>query len=216
MTASSSTSDPAFAALATAIGACRICRERPAGAPLPHEPRPVFHAAPSARLIIASQAPGTRVHASGLPFDDASGDRLRDWMGVTRDQFYDRARIAFLPMGFCFPGQDAKGGDLPPRRECAPAWRERAMASLPAARAILLVGSYAQDWHLRRAGLARRGESLRARLARWRAIYEASAPRLIVLPHPSWRNNALIAGLPGFETDLLPAVRREVAAATKS
>ena len=216
MTASSSTSDPAFAALAAAIGACRICRERPAGAPLPHEPRPVFHAAPSARLIIASQAPGTRVHASGLPFDDASGDRLRDWMGVTRDQFYDRARIAFLPMGFCFPGQDAKGGDLPPRRECAPAWRERAMASLSQARAILLVGSYAQDWHLRRAGLARRGESLRARLARWREIYAASAPRLIVLPHPSWRNNALIAGLPGFEAELLPVVRREVAAATKA
>lgn len=213
MTDSSSKCDGDFAALAAAIAACRICRERPLGAPLPHAPRPVFHARPGARLLVASQAPGTRVHVSGLPFDDASGDRLRDWMGVTRERFYDTRNIAFLPMGFCFPGQDGKGGDLPPRRECALAWRERALAALPDIRCVLLVGGYAQRWHLTRAGLAVRGESLGATLARWRDIYAASAPRLLVLPHPSWRNNARIAQIPDFETGMLPIVRREVAAA---
>ncbi|MBL8587160.1 MAG: uracil-DNA glycosylase family protein [Methylobacteriaceae bacterium] len=205
-----SSSSERFAALATAIAACRLCREAPVGAPLPHEPRPVFRATPAARLLVASQAPGTRVHASGLPFDDPSGDRLRDWMGVTRETFYGDPRIGFLPMGFCFPGQDAKGGDLPPRRECAPAWRERALAALPAVECILLVGGYAQTWHLPRAGLARRGERLGETLARWREIYDASTPRLLVLPHPSWRNNALIARLRWFHDEVAPIVRAEV------
>lgn len=213
MTDLSSKSDDDFSGLAAAIAACRICRDAPSGAPLPHEPRPVFHVRPTARLLVASQAPGTRVHASGLPFDDASGDRLRAWMGIDRDRFYDRRRIAFLPMGFCFPGQNMSGGDLPPRRECAVAWRERALAALPDIGCILLVGGYAQRWHLSRAGLAIAGETLGATLARWRAIYAAGAPRLIVLPHPSWRNNARIARIPGFEDEVLPVLRREVAAA---
>ncbi|MBK9082643.1 MAG: uracil-DNA glycosylase family protein [Rhizobiales bacterium] len=212
MTASSSSSEAAFARLARRIRACRICRDAPAGAPLPHEPRPVFHASPTARILVAGQAPGARVHASGLPFDDPSGDRLRDWMGLDRPTFYDATRIAFLPMGLCFPGQDAKGGDLPPRRECAPAWRESALAALPDIRLILLIGRYAQDWHLARLGLTPRGETLGARLTRWREIYDAATPRMIILPHPSWRNNAWIARETWFGRDLVPLVRHDVRA----
>ena len=120
----------------------------PRGPPLPHEPRPVLRVSATARIGIFSQAPGTRVHASGTPFTDPSGVRLRAWMGVTDDEFYDASRIAIVPMGFCFPGLDAKGGDLPPRRECAPLWRARLMAALPDIELVLLVGQYAQRWHL--------------------------------------------------------------------
>lgn len=193
------------------ISRCRLCRDAPRGRPMAHEPRPVFHASPTARLLVASQAPGTRVHASGKPFDDASGDRLRDWMGVDRETFYGSPRLAFLPMAFCFPGQDSKGGDLPPRRECAPLWRDRALDALPRVETILLVGSYAQDWHLGRLGLARKGETLNQRMARWRDIYAETAPRLLLLPHPSWRNTAWLKRNPWFEADVLPVVRREVA-----
>lgn len=203
----------AFEALAGRVAACRICRDAPIGAPLPHEPRPVLHLRPSARLLIASQAPGTRVHASGLPFDDASGDRLRDWMGIERAQFYDTRIFGFLPMGLCFPGQDAKGGDLPPRRECAPAWREALFERLSRLECILLVGRYAQDWHLARAGLLVRGERLGGRLRRWRDIHEATSPRMIVLPHPSWRNTGWLKREPWFEREVVPVVRAEVAKA---
>lgn len=202
-----------FAALAARLRACRICRDAPQGAPLPHAPRPVLHLQPGARLLVASQAPGARVHASGLPFDDASGERLRGWMGVTRAQFYDTRIFGFLPMGFCFPGQDAKGGDLPPRRECAPAWRAALFERLPHLRCILLVGRYAQDWHLARAGLSIKGERLGDRLRRWRAIYEATSPRLLVLPHPSWRNTGWLKREPWFEREVVPVVRAEAAAA---
>lgn len=193
------------------IARCRLCRDAPLGQPMAHEPRPVFHAAPAARLLVASQAPGTRVHASGKPFDDASGDRLRDWMGLDRATFYGSPRLAFLPMAFCFPGQDAKGGDLPPRRECAPRWREAALAALPRVETILLVGSYAQDWHLGRLGLVRKGETLNQRMERWREIFAESSPRLLPLPHPSWRNTAWLKRNPWFEADVIPVVRREVA-----
>ena len=199
----------AFEALAARLRACRICAERPQGAPLPHPPRPVLHLSPSARLLVASQAPGTRVHASGLPFDDASGDRLRGWMGVSREEFYDTRVFGFLPMGFCFPGQDAKGGDLPPRRECAPAWRAALFESLTDLRCILAVGRYAQDWHLARVGLAVKGERLGDRLKRWRAIYEATTPRLLLLPHPSWRNTGWLKREPWFEREVVPVVRAE-------
>ena len=131
-----------------AIRACRICRERPLGAPLPHEPRPVLRVSPTATICIVGQAPGTRVHASGVPFTDPSGDRLRAWMGLDADTFYDVSRIAIVPMGFCFPGQDARGADLPPRRECAPAWRAELFAALPRIDLLLAVGSYAHAWHL--------------------------------------------------------------------
>src|SRR6218665_1983257 len=123
-----------IAALSAVIAACRLCRDAPAKGPddrLPHEPRPVAVISRTARILIAGQAPGLRVHESGLPFNDASGDRLRDWLGVTREDFYDRDRFAIVPMGFCFPGYDAKGSDLPPRRECAPQWRHRVISAMP-------------------------------------------------------------------------------------
>lgn len=188
--------------LTAEIRACRICVENPIKTPLPHEPRPVLRVSRTARLCIVGQAPGTRVHASGTPFTDPSGDRLRDWMGVTPDEFYDVSRIAIVPMGFCFPGLDAKGGDLPPRRECAEAWRTQLFELLPQMGLTLLVGQYAQAWHL---GAARKG-SLTDTVAAWRDY----APRFIPLPHPSWRNNAWIRKHPWFEEDLLPVLKREV------
>ncbi|RUY61324.1 uracil-DNA glycosylase family protein, partial [Mesorhizobium sp. M7A.F.Ca.CA.001.13.1.1] len=132
--------------LVARVRACRICVENPAGKPLPHEPRPVLRPSSTARILIASQAPGTKVHLSGMPFTDASGDRLRSWLGVTSDEFYDIEKFAIVPMGFCFPGQDAKGGDLPPRRECAAAWRAPLMASMPRIDLVLTIGIYAQSW----------------------------------------------------------------------
>jgi uracil-DNA glycosylase len=122
------------------IEACRHCKDAPQGKPLPHEPRPVLRISATARICICGQAPGTRVHASGTPFTDPSGDRLRDWMGVSEAEFYDPGRIAIVPMGFCFPGLDEKGGDLPPRKECAPAWRAPLFELLPQFELILLVG----------------------------------------------------------------------------
>lgn len=189
------------------IRACRVCRDTPQGAPLPHEPRPVLRAGESARICISSQAPGVRVHETGLPFNDPSGDRLRAWMGVDRETFYDAARIAILPMGFCFPGQDARGGDLPPRKECAPLWRERVFARLPNLQFLLLVGQYAQTWHLG----AERGRTLTQTVRNWRAYAQHnSGIRILPLPHPSWRNNAWLERNPWFEAEVLPFLRAEV------
>jgi uracil-DNA glycosylase len=192
--------------------ACRICKDAPRhGGPLPHEPRPIIQASVSARLCIAGQAPGTRVHASGRPFTDPSGQRLRDWMGIGEDVFYDPARLAIVPMGGCFPGLDAKGGDLPPRRECAEEWRVKLFAELRHIRLVILLGQYAMRWHLG----DQMGESLTATVADWRRIYEsASEPRLLPLPHPSWRNNGWLRANPWFERDVLPVLRREVAVLT--
>jgi uracil-DNA glycosylase len=197
-----------LADLVREIGACRICRDAPAGGrPLPHEPRPVLRPSATARLAICSQAPGVRVHASGTPFTDPSGDRLRAWLGVGSDEFYDQRRIAIVPMGFCFPGHDAAGGDLPPRRECAAAWHDRLFAAMPQLELILLVGSYAQRWHLGDAGKG----SMTATVGRWRLLLDAPGrPRHLPLPHPSWRNNGWLTANPWFERELLPAVRREV------
>lgn len=188
--------------LAEDIRACRFCIDEPAGKPLPHEPRPVLRVSQTARLCIVGQAPGTRVHASGTPFTDPSGDRLREWMGVSVDEFYDVSRIAIVPMGFCFPGLDAKGGDLPPRRECAVHWRGRLFDLMPQIELTLLVGQYAQNWHLG----PRRRASLTETVAAWRDYLPSAIP----LPHPSWRNNAWIRKHPWFETDVLPALRRDV------
>ena len=148
------------------IRACRVCVDRPLGQALPHQPRPVVRAARTARLAIFSQAPGVRVHASGIPFTDPSGDRLRAWMGVTPEEFYDVGRVAIVPMGFCFPGVDRHGADLPPRRECAPLWRERVLAALPNVDLVLLVGSYAQRWHLPSA----RGRNMTEVVQGWRDL----------------------------------------------
>jgi uracil-DNA glycosylase len=190
------------------LSACRICRDAPVyGAALPHEPRPVIQASPTARLCIASQAPGTRVHLSGRPFTDASGVRLRAWLGLDEASFYDARRVAIVPMGHCFPGQDAKGADLPPRRECAPLWRQRIFAALPALELILLIGQYAQAWHL---GPEAKG-GLTATVGRWREILGGeNRPALLPLPHPSWRNNGWLKAHPWFEAELLPDLRGRV------
>jgi uracil-DNA glycosylase len=143
----SSANDCALARLVAEIRGCRICREVPHGNPLPHEPRPVLRPSTSARICTLSQAPGLRVHASGTPFTDPSGDRLRAWLQLTPEEFYDQRRVAIVPMGFCFPGHDTAGGNLPPRRECA-LWHERLFAAMPQLELILAVGSYAQRWHI--------------------------------------------------------------------
>jgi uracil-DNA glycosylase len=194
-------------ALLSSIRACRVCAEAPQGSPLPHTPRPVLRASATARLAVCGQAPGTRVHASGMPFSDPSGVRLRTWMGVTPDEFYDAARIAIVPMGFCFPGQDEKGGDLPPRRECAALWHDKLFAALPQIELVLAVGAYAQRFHLG----AARGTTLQETMLRWRDHLATNRhPRILPLPHPSWRNNAWLTKNPWFETELLPVLRREV------
>jgi uracil-DNA glycosylase len=199
--------DETLRMLAERVRACRICRDAPLGRPLPHEPRPVLRPSSTARVLIAGQAPGTRVQASGIPFDDRSGDRLRDWLGVTRETFYDTDRFAILPMGFCFPGQDARGGDLPPRRECAPAWRQPLIDLMPRIDLVLAIGSHAQAWHLGRR------DALSLTVGRWREIFGANSPqRMLPLPHPSWRNTGWLKRNSWFEADLIPVLRREVAA----
>jgi len=184
------------------IGACRICVEAPQGAPLPHEPRPVLQVSKTAKIAIFGQAPGTRVHASGKPFTDPSGDRLRDWMGVSEAEFYDKRRVAIIPMGFCFPGLDAKGGDLPPRKECAAHWRARLMAALPRLETSILVGGYAQKWHLKKQAR----KTLTQTVAAWRSF----APEFFPTPHPSWRNNAWLKKNLWFETELLPVLQSRI------
>lgn len=195
--------------LAATIRACRICRDCPSQPqPLPHEPRPVVVMSSVARILIAGQAPGKRVHETGLPFNDASGDRLRQWLGVDKDQFYDSDSFAILPMGFCFPGYNADGHDLPPRRECAPQWREAAMAAMPQVELILAIGQYAQAWHL---GEFRR-PTLNETVANWREqlLANREGPKILPLPHPSWRNSGWLRRNPWFEAELLPVLKKEV------
>lgn len=202
-------------ALAAAIRQCRICIEHPdKGRPLGHEPRPVFQVSRTARICIVGQAPGIRAHESGIPFSDPSGVRLRQWMGIDESTFYDASRIAILPMGFCFPGFDANGGDLPPRPECARTWQARLVAELSDLQLLLLVGGHAQRWHLQRLHapkeLARLG--VNDTVMRWREIYDdpTLAPRCIALPHPSWRNSGWLNRNPWFEAELLVELRRVV------
>ncbi|HQR04716.1 MAG: uracil-DNA glycosylase family protein [Proteobacteria bacterium] len=200
--------------LEKSIRRCRICVDTPdQGRALSHEPRPVLQVSATARICIASQAPGIRAHESGVPFSDPSGVRLRQWMAIDEMTFYDRQRIAILPMGFCFPGQDAQGSDLPPRRECARAWRLSLLSRLPELRLLLLVGGYAQRWHLQRMDVARELSELNVNdtVAHWREIHEAQSPwRAIVLPHPSWRNSGWIKRNAWFEAELLPMLRQQV------
>ncbi|MGK2922948.1 MAG: uracil-DNA glycosylase family protein [Methyloceanibacter sp.] len=189
------------------IRSCRVCVETPSGTPLPHAPRPVLRASATARLAICGQAPGTRVHASGKPFTDPSGERLRAWLDVTPEEFYDEGRVAIVPMGFCFPGQDVKGGDLPPRRECSALWHRELFAALPRIELVLAVGAYAHAFHLGRA----RGKTLQETMLAWREHLKARrCPRILPLPHPSWRNNAWLKRNPWFDAELLPILRREV------
>lgn len=204
-----------IAALRAAIAACRVCRDTPAKGPadrLPHEPRPVAVLSDSARILIAGQAPGLRVHESGLPFNDASGDRLRDWLGVTRDGFYDPRNFAIVPMGFCFPGYDAQGSDLPPRRECAPLWRARVIAAMPQIELVLGIGQYAQAWHLGAAKAASMTETVRD----WRRhLHRNEGPSVLPLPHPSWRNTGWLKRNPWFEAEILPELRKRVKTLTE-
>jgi len=192
------------------IALCRICRDAPLRGiedRLPHEPRPVAVISGRARILIAGQAPGLRVHDSGLPFNDASGDRLRQWLGVDRAAFYDRDRFAMLPMGFCFPGYDAKGSDLPPRRECAPVWRRRTLAAMPQIELVLAVGGYAQAYHLG----PQRKPGMTDTVKNWRHYLFANAGMPVLpLPHPSWRNSGWLKKNPWFEDELLPVLRAAV------
>jgi uracil-DNA glycosylase len=183
-------------ALLKEVRACQLCAQY-----LPNGVRPVLQLNPSARILIAGQAPGRKVHESGVPFDDASGDRLRLWMGIDRDIFYDESQIAILPMGFCYPGT-GPSGDLPPRPECAPAWREKLLAVMPNIELTLLIGQYAQDWHLGKQCKPTLTETVRA----WRDYGAALLP----VPHPSPRNNIWLAKNPWFGTEVLPTLEHKV------
>lgn len=183
------------------IRGCRLC-----AGDMPEAPRPILQAGTGARVLVASQAPGNLARRSGTPFNDPSGERLRDWMGIGRDDFYDADRVAIVPMGFCFPGYDRAGGDLPPMRRCAPTWRTAVLSRLPNLKVTLLIGAYAQKWHLG----PEFGRSLTERVAGWRTLADDG---IYPTPHPSWRNNAWLKANPWFETDVLPALRTAVRAA---
>lgn len=182
------------------IRACRLCADRFRATRTGHAPRPVVWFSPQARLLIAGQAPGLRVHKSGRPFDDPSGKRLRDWLGMDEATFYDRDRVAILPMAFCFPGYDAKGGDLPPPAICAQTWREAALAYLPRIRLRLLIGAYAIRYHLGRF------ESVTEAVRGW----HDDDGDTVVLPHPSWRNSGWLRKNPWFEAEVLPHLQTRV------
>ena len=191
-----------FAKLQRDIRACTICAEH-----LPLGPRPVFQISQTARILIAGQAPGSKVHARGVPFDDASGDRLRDWLGLDRETFYEAKRVAILPMGFCYPGT-GKSGDLPPRPECAAAWRGKVLRELTAVKLTLVIGQYAMAWHLGLRGKATLTETVQA----WREF----SPKLWPLPHPSPRNNIWLKQNPWFAHEVLPELRQQVKAIMNS
>jgi uracil-DNA glycosylase len=186
-----------LADVAAAARACTLCADT-----LPLGPRPVFRVSPTARLLIVGQAPGTRVHETGIPWNDPSGDRLRDWFALDRETFYDEARIAIVPAGFCYPGRDPRGGDLPPRPECAPTWHARLFAHMLAVGLTLLVGQYAQALYL--------GKTRKATLTETVAAWRDHPPDCLPLPHPSWRNTAWLKKNPWFEAELLPDLRQRV------
>lgn len=182
------------------IESCRICAERFAATQTAHAPRPVVWFRPGARILIAGQAPGMRVHQSGKPFDDPSGDRLRDWLGMTPEQFYDLDRVAVIPMAFCFPGYDAKGADLPPPKICGRTWHDRVMEALGEVRLRVIVGGYSHRYHL---GV---NTSVTETVRNWRD----HAPGVFPLPHPSWRNTGWLKKHPWFDAEVLPALRSQV------
>ena len=186
-----------FTTLLKEIKACTLCSEH-----LALGPRPVVQAHPTARILIAGQAPGSKVHETGIPFDDPSGNRLREWMGVSKDEFYDPQKIAIVPMGFCFPGT-GKSGDLPPRPECAPAWRAELLNQLPNIELTLVIGQYAQAYHLDEGS-----ETVTKLVQSWKDYW----PEKIPLPHPSPRNNIWLRRNPWFEDDVLPSLQKQVRA----
>ena len=184
------------------LAKCAICKDRFAATATGHSPRPVVWFDHGARLLIAGQAPGNKVHSSGVPFTDPSGDRLRDWLGINEQTFYDRSRVAIAPMAFCFPGYTKNGSDLPPPAICSKTWRTKIMEALPDIRLTLLIGGYAQKWHLG----PDQAPTVTETVQNWRAF----GPNIIPLPHPSWRNTAWIKKNPWFESDLLPVLRSRV------
>jgi uracil-DNA glycosylase len=188
-------------ALTERILGCNLCAARFAATATGHAPRPVPWLSAEAPILLAGQAPGLKVHAHGRPFDDASGDRLRAWLGVDRTAFYDRRLFAVLPMAFCFPGYDAKGSDLPPPAVCARTWRSAALAAMPEVRLTLLIGGHAQRWHLDTAA-----GGVTATVLAWRRF----GPEVVPLPHPSWRNSGWLKRNPWFEGELLPELRARV------
>jgi len=183
--------------LVTEIESCRLCARH-----LPLGPRPVLRVSATARLLIVGQAPGTRVHESGVPWDDASGERLRDWLEMPPEVFYDNTRVAIMPMGFCYPGRNVRGGDNPPRPECAPEWHARVLALIGKVELTILVGSYAQKYYLGKAAQKTMTETVRA----WRD----HLPRFLPTPHPSWRTTGWQRKNPWFEAEVLPELRRRV------
>lgn len=186
--------------IAPRIRACTLCKERFAATRTAHSPRPVVWYRPGARILIAGQAPGARVHDAGIPFHDRSGDRLRDWLGLSEAEFYDRDRVAIVPMAFCFPGYDAKGADLPPPPICARTWHASVMQEIGPPALRILVGGSAQAWHLGR------GPGVTERVRDWREGFPGSVP----LPHPSWRNTGWLKKNPWFEAELLPVLKERV------
>ena len=190
-----------LALLEKEIRACTLCTDH-----LPLGPRPVIQVSTSASILIVGQAPGSRVHETGVPFDDPSGDRLRDWLGIDKDVFYDKSKIALVPMGFCFPGT-GKSGDLPPRPECADTWRVKLLEQLPNIKLTIVVGQYAQAWHLDKANKENLTETVRA----WKEYW----PRAIPLPHPSPRNNIWLKKNSWFEGDVLPSLKKRIRALLK-
>ncbi|WP_425411818.1 uracil-DNA glycosylase family protein [Leisingera aquimarina] len=182
------------------IRGCRICVGRFAATATAHEPRPVVWFRPSARILIAGQAPGARVHESGRPFTDPSGDRLRVWLGLTEAEFYDKDRVAVVPMGFCFPGYNEKKADLPPPAVCSRTWHHQVMAQLPDVRLKVLIGAHAQHYHLGVKG------PVTPLVQSWRD----HAPQVFPLPHPSWRNTGWLKKNPWFEAELLPVLQARV------
>jgi uracil-DNA glycosylase len=188
-------------ALAKEIRACTLCRED-----MDRAPNPIFRISPTARILIASQAPGNLADVSGVPFNDPSGVRLREWMGVSEAEFYDSGRVAIVPMGFCFPGYDKNGGDRPPMKRCAEVWRAQTLAAMPNIDTTLLIGAYAQKWHFG----PRAQKTLTATVANWRDYVSEG---LFTTPHPSWRNNAWLKRNPFFEAEVLPVLQKRVRAA---
>ncbi|MBO6561424.1 MAG: uracil-DNA glycosylase family protein [Nisaea sp.] len=184
--------------LTVRIAACRICAEH-----LPLGPRPVVVPRPTARVLIVGQAPGTKVHESGIPWNDRSGDRLREWLGLDRETFYNSERIAIMPMGFCYPGVLPNGGDAPPRPECAAEWHDPLLAHMPEIELVVLAGMYAQAHYLGKA----RKKTLTETVESWREY----GPRYLPLPHPSWRSGNLLKKNPWIEAEILPHLRGEVA-----
>lgn len=190
-----------FRELVSRVRACTLCADS-----LPCVPRPVIQVSESARLLVVGQAPGRRVHQTGLPFNDPSGDRLRQWLDLSREEFYDEQKLAILPMGFCYPGT-GKSGDLPPRPECAPAWRQALLERLPHVALTLVIGQYAHAWHLPKAS-----RSVTENVRQWRQYW----PNLVPMPHPSPRNNLWLRRNPWFEEEVIPTLQSRIRSLLRS